>query len=278
MKTIFHSLFLLIILAIITSASGYNLSTKHTILIQSTDKNISSDLLARSEEIISARLKDFSTGIFNISIVQEKKQIKITFPDDWDYQTIENLIVHKGTIEFYETCNHQNLVELLNGDKYLFTLLTKSETDNEGAKIGCTTDKGKVNDFLGTLELSRQAKFTWSEEYDDSTFCLYALKLGNNKGPIITGCDIESAKFDQERIQIKLNTDAVKLWSDATKRNLGKAIALVLDDNVISAPKVRSVIESGEIEITGKFTSDQTGYIAALLNNGVLPVNFIVVN
>jgi preprotein translocase subunit SecD len=51
----------------------------------------------------------------------------------------------------------------------------------------------------------------------------------------------------------------------------------LLDDNVIAAPKVMSVIDSGEIEISGSFTQTQSGYLASLLNNGYLPVSFVVV-
>ena len=69
----------------------------------------------------------------------------------------------------------------------------------------------------------------------------------------------------------------MELFADATKRNLNNAIAMVLDDNVISAPKVMSPIESGEIEISGNFTHSQVNYIASLLNNGVLPVGFTII-
>jgi hypothetical protein len=279
MKTIQYSLIILLIFAFFAFAFTNNSGTEHTVLIQAADKNISSLSLIQTAEILSNRLKDFSSGKFDISVVKNKKQIKVILTDDWNIPAVENLLVQKGTIEFYETYNHDGLAELLNGDNKLFSLLTKSEIDNSGTKIGCTSDSetGKVTDYLNTLGLGRKCKFAWSRVFDKSGICLYALKLNGEKGSVINGDDVESAKYYQDRIQIKLKGNAVELWSDATRRNLDNVIAIVLDDSVISAPKVRSVIESGEIEISGNYSKDEAGYISALLNNGVLPAEFSII-
>jgi preprotein translocase subunit SecD len=279
MKTIFYSLLALLLFTLFTSGCSNRENQNYTILIQSSDKNIPSVSLTQAAEIISKRLKDFSARKFDISVLQEKNQIRVILTDDWDYPAVENLIVRKGTIEFWETFNYNSLAELLNGDDHLFTLLTKSETTNENTKIGCTatSEVGRVTKYLNGLDLSQKCKFSWTQDFDKTSVCLYALKISGETGPVITGNDIESAKYEKDRIQIKLKTNAVGLFADATKRNLNNAIAMVLDDNVISAPKVMSPIESGEIEITGKFTQTQISYIASLLNNGVLPADFVIV-
>lgn len=279
MKTIFNSIISLLIFTLIATGFSYESNAKQSILIQSSDKNISSELLSRSAETISKRLKDFNSEKFDITVNPEKNQIRVTFADDWDLKTVENLIIHKGNIEFYETYTQNSLAEILNGDNHLFSLLTKNEIDNSGTKIGCTSGSGvaKVNDYLSTLKLGRKCKFAWTQDFGNTNICLYALKITGEKGAIITGSNIESARYDKDRIQIKLKSDAASIWAEATKRNLNSVIAIVLDDNVISAPKVMSEINSGEIEISGSFTQTQAGYIAALLNNGVLPVSFIVI-
>jgi preprotein translocase subunit SecD len=279
MKTIYYSLLAFLLFTLFTFGCSNKENPSYTILIQSSDKNIPSVSLTQAAEIVSKRLKDFSAKKFDVSVLHEKNQIRVILTDEWDYPAVENLIVHKGTIEFWETFNYNGLVELLNGDDHLFTLLTKSEITNENAKIGCTTasEAGTVTKYLNTLGLSQKCHFAWTQDFDKNNVCLYALKKGSESGPIITGNDIESAKYNKDRIQIKLKNNAVDLFADATKRNLNNAIALVLDDNVISAPKVMSPIESGEIEISGKFTQTQVSYIASLLNNGVLPVGFVIV-
>lgn len=279
MKTIKYFSILILILALFAPAFVNQGNTKHTILIQSSDKNISSVTLDQSAEIISKRLKDFSTGKFNISVIPDKKQIKVIVTADSDSKTIENLLVHNGIIEFYETFNHDGLLELLNGNNHLFTLLIKSNYDNAGANIGCATasEVTKVNDYLQTLGLDQKCKFAWSQDFDKSSVCLYALKITDGKGPVITGNDVESAVYEQDRIKIKLKSSAAGIFADATKRNLNNAIAILLDDKVISAPRVMSEISTGQIEISGRYSKSEASYMASLLNNGVLPASFNVV-
>jgi preprotein translocase subunit SecD len=279
MKTLLYSLIAIFISGIIATGFINNQNTDNSILIQSTDKNISAVLLSQSAKIISDRLKDFSSEKFSLIIIPEKNQIQVMFADSRDLKDVENLLTKKGSIEFYETYNHDELSELLKGDNNLFSLLTRSNTDDSGTKIGCTsiTEVEKISRYLNTLELNQICKFTWKTYSDTSTVCLFALKISSNKGAVITGADIESAKYNLDKIQIKLKKAAIGIWSDGTKRNLNRVIAIVIDNNVISSPRVRSVIDSGEIEITGSFTKAQAGYMAALLNNGELPVNFQVV-
>jgi preprotein translocase subunit SecD len=279
MKTIKYFLIPLLILAFFAAAFANQGSTKHTILLQSADKNISSAALDQSAAIITKRLRDYDPGKFDVTAIPEKQQIKVIIADDQDFQTTEDLLVHNGIIEFYATYNSDGLLELLNGNNKLFTLLTKSNIDNAGAKIGCTTEAEvvKVNDYLKTLGVEKNCKFAWSQDFDKSSICLYALKVGEGKGPIITGNDVASAVYEQDRIKIKLKSDAAAVFAEATKRNLGSAIAICLDGKVISSPRVMSEITGGEIEISGRFTKSEAGYMAALINNGVLPVSFTVV-
>ncbi|MCX6303166.1 MAG: hypothetical protein NTW82_13390 [Bacteroidia bacterium] len=279
MKTINYFLIPVILIALLASSFIKSSATEHTILIQASDKNTSSVSLSQSAEIISNRLKDFSTGKFDITVIDNKKQIKVVLTDDWDLPIAEDLIVHKGDISFYETYNHSSLVEMLNGDNHLFELLTKGETDGPDEKIGCASGSQaeKVNEYLKTMGSEQKFKFAWTQNFDKTKLCLFALKINNGKSPVLTGNDIESAAYDQDKIQIKIKDSAVGSWSEATKRNLGNVIAILLDDYVISYPKVMSSIDSGEIEITGKFTKTEAGYVASIISNGVLPASFTVV-
>lgn len=59
-----------------------------------------------------------------------------------------------------------------------------------------------------------------------------------------------------------------------TKNNLGKPIAIVIDDKVFFTPVVKTSMENGLCEITGNFTQKQVNYFLALVNYGRLPLNF----
>jgi preprotein translocase subunit SecD len=107
--------------------------------------------------------------------------------------------------------------------------------------------------------------------------------LEGSNGAILTGADIENIKFGNEKgaesytIVIEFKKAAIPVWADATRRNINNVIAIVLDNQVVYAPKLKSVIEGGKCEITGKFTESEARFIAALGNNGVLPMSFKVI-
>jgi preprotein translocase subunit SecD len=285
MKTIVYSLIAILIFSIIATAFTSKANSNNSILIQSTDKNTSSVLLSQSAKIISDRLKDFSSEKFDVAILPEKNQIQVVLTNTWDLKATEYLLIQKGTLAFYETYDRKSFTEFLNGDSHLFSLFNNSNANISDAEIGCTSVAAveKVTDYVNNLGLNQKCKFAWSQYFDDSDVCLYALKKYGEKGALLTGTDIESVTYDKDtasinyEIEISLKKSAIEVWSDATKRNINKVIAIVLDDNVISAPRLNTVIEGGYCVITGNFTENQVRYIAALMNNGELPLNFKIV-
>ena len=68
-----------------------------------------------------------------------------------------------------------------------------------------------------------------------------------------------------------MNTDGARRWAQLTKNNIGRAIAIVLDGCVYSAPNVNSEITGGRSEITGNFTIEQTKDLANVLRSGKMP-------
>lgn len=73
-------------------------------------------------------------------------------------------------------------------------------------------------------------------------------------------------------ISLNFTSDGAKLFKEITTRNVGKPVAIVLDNEVISAPTVQSVIENGQAVITGKFTIEEAKDLSIQLNAGALPV------
>jgi preprotein translocase subunit SecD len=279
MKTIYSFSITFLILALFAMGFTNEKPSKTRILIQSSDKNISVSVLDRSAQVITGRLKDFNSGQFELSVIKQKNQIEVTLIDCPDLKSAEKLISHKGSSGFYETYDHKGLSELLNGDNRLFSMLKIDDPDNSGHGAGCisVSDVSKVNDLLKSLALDKKCKFAWSQNSEKQEMCLYALRSDSKKGAVIIGSEIESASYKDDRIQISLKEGAVKEWSDATHRNLGKVIAVVLDDQVIASPKVMTAIDSGKIEISGSYKAEEAKFIAAILNNGELPANFFIV-
>ncbi|MFH0877995.1 MAG: protein translocase subunit SecD [Candidatus Omnitrophota bacterium] len=103
------------------------------------------------------------------------------------------------------------------------------------------------------------------------------------KTPELTGEYIETAdvrfdqgSFGQPIVAIKLKGEGVKQFSDVTKDNVGRRLAIVLDGRVYSAPRINEHIPSGEGVITGRFSPDEAKDLAIVLRSGALPAPLIV--
>ncbi len=95
----------------------------------------------------------------------------------------------------------------------------------------------------------------------------------------LSGNDIQSTSvtFDQNtgkpQVQLNFTSEGTQKFADITKRNVGKVVAIVLDNVVIEAPTVQQPILTGNAVITGAFTTDQANQLSTELNAGALPVS-----
>lgn len=285
MKSILYSLIAILFCGII--AMGFvNKPQTHTILLQSTESKISSITLSQSADIITKRLKAFSTEKFEVITIPGKNQIRVVLSDNQDLKVVETLITQKGALEFYEAYNFHDLVQRLNGDSTWIKLLNTGEHYTSSPNMGCTSVAGMnaVSQYLKSLGLDDKCKFAWSNFFDKPDVCLYALRMDEGHRILLKGFDIRSfeVKYDSTsqkyNIAFKFKAPAIQVWADVTKRNIDKPIAIVMDNNVLYAPIVRGEINGGNCEISGDFTHTQVQYIAAIGGNGELPASFKIVN
>jgi preprotein translocase subunit SecD len=94
----------------------------------------------------------------------------------------------------------------------------------------------------------------------------------------LTGAHLKNAEVTMNpetgdpEVAIEFNNEGAKLFKDITQRNLQKQVAIQLDENIISAPTVQTVIEEGKAVITGKFDIKEAKNLAINLTSGALPV------
>ncbi|HEY6913642.1 MAG TPA: hypothetical protein VI413_03115, partial [Paludibacter sp.] len=103
MKTKINSIIAVALIAIMVLGFTNKVNATTSILIQSDDKSCSPVTLSESVTIISNRLKDYSSGKFELVAMPEKNQIMITLSDNWDVKVAEKLLTQKGKIGFYTT-------------------------------------------------------------------------------------------------------------------------------------------------------------------------------
>ncbi len=133
--------------------------------------------------------------------------------------------------------------------------------------------------------LPAECKLRWGAKPEDfggqntkgDIFALYALKITepNGRAPL-EGDVITSSKddFDQmghPSVSMQMNSDGARRWSQITKQNIGRGVAIVLDDAVYSAPRILTQIDGGNSSITGNFTIEDTKDLANTLNSGKMP-------
>ncbi|RFZ95046.1 protein translocase subunit SecDF [Mucilaginibacter conchicola] len=150
-------------------------------------------------------------------------------------------------------------------------------------------DTAKVNNYLRSADvkavLPQNLRLFWSVKPEKGTkrFDLFAIKLaGAENGPVLTGDVINDARSDVDQMKggfevtMYMNSQGAQKWKNVTaEASAGaakKAIAIVLDDNVYSAPNVQNEISGGVSSISGgNFTQEDTKDLANVLKAGRLP-------
>ncbi len=97
------------------------------------------------------------------------------------------------------------------------------------------------------------------------------------KAAALTGQQLKDARPREDpftgrsEVEFSLNAEGVRLFSEVTGKNVGKFLAIVLDGEIRSAPRIESKISSEDARITGNFTREQASDLALVLRSGALP-------
>ena len=147
-------------------------------------------------------------------------------------------------------------------------------------------DTADINKYLSMpeiqSELPKDLRLKWGVspyEYDPKaqTFELYAIKSTERngraplEGDVVVNAKDEYDHYGKPAVSMSMNSDGARRWAQLTKQNVGKAIAIVLDGYVYSAPNVNQEITGGNSQITGHFTPEQAKDLANVLKSGKMP-------
>ncbi|MBI5078978.1 protein translocase subunit SecD [Candidatus Saganbacteria bacterium] len=94
---------------------------------------------------------------------------------------------------------------------------------------------------------------------------------------VLTGADLKGAwpgldSYGNPVVDIEFNANGAQVFSEVTARSVGKPIAILLDEKIISAPNVREPIPSGKAQISGSFSADEVRDLVIKLKAGALPI------
>ncbi len=159
----------------------------------------------------------------------------------------------------------------------------------KGAAVGTAhvKDTAKVNEYLNLLPikeiLPRNLKLLWEVKPVDyktkgEYFQLIAIKVTNRDGlPALSGDVVTNARAEfgnnqaTAEVTMTMNAEGAQKWARLTKENIGKQIAIVLDNYVYSYPVVNDEIKGGRSSITGNFSVAEAKDLANILKSGKMP-------
>jgi SecD/SecF fusion protein len=180
-----------------------------------------------------------------------------------------------------------------NKSRSLFTVLMPNVNQQgqplEGSVVGYShiSDTSRVNTLLANklvkAALPQNARFYWSVkptklDKSGTTVELHAIKVTgrDGKAPLgATSITNARAEFGENKsaaeVTMSMSGEGARVWARLTKENIGRCIAIVLDDYVYSAPRVQSEIKGGNSSITGDFSIEEAKDLANILKSGKMP-------
>ncbi len=184
-------------------------------------------------------------------------------------------------------------LESWNKQNPLFAVLRPNIDRNNaplpGSMVGLVhvKDTGKLNYYLNLKPikalLPRDVRFLysskpWQNDPSGTLYEVHAIKVSTRDGRApLSGDVVTSARreFGQTQssaeVAMSMNPEGAKIWARMTSDNVGRCIAIVLDDKVQSAPRVNGPITGGHSQITGNFTIKEADDLANILKSGKLP-------
>ena len=276
----------------------------------STDKEVEAVLreevktaVDNSYNVLRSRIDRFGVVQPNIQTIEGGMgRIMIELPGIKEPERVRKLLQGSANLEFWETYSIDEISKVVypalqDLDKKLegADLLAKLQPANTSyCTVGLAhySDTAAINKAVASAEakmlLPRDLRLMWSVDAfeGDSTstiFELNAIKVTERSGRApVEGEVISDAKagFDQlgaPCVDMQMNIEGARKWAALTKKNLHRAIAIVLDGYVYSAPMVQSEITGGNSQITGNFTIEATQDLANVLRSGKMaaPVRII---
>lgn len=273
------------------------------------------DRVSSSTNVLRSRIDQFGVVAPNIQELENDGQILLELPGVKEHDRVRELLKSSANLEFYETfpvADYQGaLMEL---DR---TLAADSTSDGRGLlahflvpgsqynpiAVGSATlmERAAIDSIIASAAAKRllpsNLKLAWEvkpqtiEMNDTATgrtrkvdlYTLVGLRTVGGK-PTLYGDVVTTANNEYDNMQggnyvsMSMNADAAKKWARMTAANVGKQVAIVLDDQVYSAPTVQNAIEGGRTSITGHFSTDEAKDLANVLKSGKMAAKVDIIS
>jgi len=259
-------------------------------------------------EVIRTRIDKLGVTQPNVQRVPGTGRILVEMPGIKDIDRVKKLLQTSARLQFWEVQTAGEIapyfqqltsVVMTKGDSIgvnkNMNLINTLDIQNGARQNGVgnvkLSDTATVNKLLNSAQAIkarpanlRFTKFMWAAKPESNTpdnLTLYAIRgTANNKAPLDGAVKDARVNYDQiGRIEIgmQMDSDGTKVWKTLTEKNIGRPIAVTLDDNVYTAPNVNTAIPNGQSVITGNFSQDEAKDLVDVLNSGKLPATAKIV-
>ncbi len=182
----------------------------------------------------------------------------------------------QGEQLFYETYNPGEVISLLDEGDGFFDLINLEQAGKGDAGIGsCPSEKAEllwtyVQGSTFHKQLPSDLEFAWGKQVGQDARILYALRLqGENTVPgkedIRNVAIKESSRGGNYDLLVSFTDEGGEKWAAMTRANKGRCIAIVVDGEVISAPKVMAEIKQGKCRISGMMNETEANRLKTKL-------------
>ena len=268
--------------------------------------------------IFRTRIDQFGVVAPNIQKLQDKNgQILLELPGVKEPERVTELLKSSANLEFFEvynyneilgdlqrfaaafaqqdTVNHLNVIELLGGPQRagspIVGMVTPANKNLVDSVMNTELAKRTLPSDLSLMWSVKQAEFPVTDANgnvvkkdngDDKTvgyWELIALK-GDAvlEGDAVTSASSEYDNMQGNMVNMKMNDRGAQEWATITRNNIGRPIAIVLDEHVYSFPNVNNEITGGSSQITGNFTPEEANDLANVLKSGKMSAKVNVVS
>jgi preprotein translocase subunit SecD len=209
------------------------------------------DAMRRVMEILRNRIDQF--GVSEPSITtQGEDRIVVELPGSKDPDRAKNVVMGRGLLEF-------KIVDEETSGK-----LVRDMFDDSGNLI----DHSIIPD-------SSELRYVWEKNKYDVMERQRAVVVYDEvllDGSYLKKAQVAADQFGKPEVLFSLSTEGAKLFAKVTEANVGKRLALVLDNKVLYMPMIRERIPGGEVRVTGDFTMKEAQDMALVLRAGAFPV------
>lgn len=266
--------------------------------------------------VLRKRIDSYGVVSPNIQVLDRiDGQILLELPGVKDHQRVRDLIQRAANLEFYETYKLSEISQNLNlfdralrssgeegeaNGKGLYDYLAPYQGDSPAVGVASAKNREIIDSLLATpaakTNLPSNLKLAWEVKpieqvvTDTSTgkqrkvdyYTLVALKTTNG-GPILDGSCVVTASAEQNNfhrntVSMAMDSKGAAQWAKITAANVGRSVAIVLDDAVYSYPNVNGEITGGRSEISGQFSVEEAQDLASVLKSGKMTARVEIIS